>query len=158
MKLDVYKFDKVKRMHWFIYTKLSHIVLEGKLMCWNKVVCFITTNSPLKIDFLELHMEILMQKLFHSYKNYAVVKVSLYQKIISLKTCSWLQSCKITGQEGACFDYNRAFSKWCTCVPRWHSRAYPCEGFQTTKWNCCFRVFEMRFIYDALSIALSGVP
>ena len=47
------------------------IVLEGKLMCWNKVVCFIT-NSPLKVDFLELHMDILMQQLLHSYKKYAV--------------------------------------------------------------------------------------
>ena len=38
-----------------------------------------TTNSPLQIYFLELHMETLMQQLLHSNKKYALVKVSLYQ-------------------------------------------------------------------------------
>ena len=52
---------------------------------------FMTTNSTLKIYFLELHMEILMQQLLHTQtKNYVVGQVSLYLKFISLKTGSWL--------------------------------------------------------------------
>ena len=84
------------------------IVLEGKVMCCNKVACFMKTNSLLQIYFLELHMEILMQQLLHSNKNMLLVKVSLL-KIISLKAGSWLQSCKMTGHEGACFDYTFLF-------------------------------------------------
>ena len=49
---------------------------------------FMTTNSPLKIYFLELHMEILMQQLLHNNKNMLLVKVSLYLKFISLQTGS----------------------------------------------------------------------
>ena len=64
-----------------------------------------TTISPLQIYFLELHVEILMQQLLHNNRNMLLVKVSFYQNIISLKTGSWLQSCKMTGNEGACFDY-----------------------------------------------------
>ena len=45
------------------------IDLEGKLMCCNKVACFMTTNSPLQIYFLELHVEILMQQLLCSNKQ-----------------------------------------------------------------------------------------
>ena len=64
-------------------------------------------NSQLQFYFLELHMEILMQQLLHSnHKNMLLVKVSFYQKIISSKTGSWLQSCKMTGHGGAYFDYN----------------------------------------------------
>ena len=39
-----------------------------------------------------------------------LVKVSFYQKNISLKTGSWLQSCKMTGHEGASFDYTFTWS------------------------------------------------
>ena len=40
-------------------------------------------------------------------KNMLLVKVSLYQNIISSKAGSWLQSCKITGHGGTCFDYTK---------------------------------------------------
>ena len=52
-------------------------------------------------------MEILIQQLLHrNQRIMLLVKVSLYQKVISSKTGSWLQSCKMTGHEGTCFDYN----------------------------------------------------
>ena len=35
-------------------------------MCCNEVACFMTTNSPLQIYFLELHIEILMEQLLHN--------------------------------------------------------------------------------------------
>ena len=45
------------------------INLEGKLMCCNKVSFLMTTDSPLQIYFLELHMEILMQQLLWNNKK-----------------------------------------------------------------------------------------
>ena len=49
-----------------------------------------------------------MQQLLHSNKKYAVGQSFFSPKIISLKIASWLQSCKMTGHEGAYFDYNEA--------------------------------------------------
>ena len=49
-------------------------------------------------------MEILMQQLLHNGKIYAVCQ-SFFIAKNSLRTGSWLQSFKMTGHEGACFDY-----------------------------------------------------
>ena len=84
-----------------------YIDLEGKLMCCKKVVCFYDNKFSTLILFSGIiHGNIDITIITQEPKIMLLVKVSLYQKVISSKTGSWLQSCKMTGHEGTCFDYN----------------------------------------------------
>ena len=67
---------------------------------------FKTENSPLQIYFLELHMEILMQQLLNNNQKYVVGQSFFMSKNYFIKKKGlWLQSCKMTGYEGAWTDY-----------------------------------------------------
>ena len=87
------------------------IDLEGKLMCCNKVAysydnCnFSTSNLFSGITHGNIDATIITQQ-----QNNAVGQTFFLPKIISLKTGSWPQSCKMTGHEKACFDYTSELS------------------------------------------------
>ena len=90
---------------------IIYIDLKGKVMCCKKVVCFLCQQIlHLKFIFWNYNRSIDANIITYN-KNMLLVKVSLYLKFISLKRGSWLQSCKMTGHEGACFIYKRDCSK-----------------------------------------------
>ena len=81
------------------------IVLEGKVMCCNKVGCFYdnkfsTSNLFSGITYGNIDVTIITQQP----KKYAVGQSFFIPKMSSLKAGTWLQFCKMTGHEGACFD------------------------------------------------------
>ena len=81
------------------------IVLEGKLMCWNRVAYFMATNSLVQIYFLELHMEILMQQLLHSSKKICSWWKFLYTKKYFIKNRFLDTILRNDRPWRACFDY-----------------------------------------------------
>lgn len=71
-----------------MFTNMTYIYLTGVVICKGTKLLF------------------LWQQILHFNNNkYAVGQVipKLYQKCISIKTGSWLQSCKMTGRKWACF-------------------------------------------------------
>ena len=107
--------------HWNLWCNTNNLHrFGGKTHVLQQSCLFMTINSPLKIDFLELHMEILMQQLLHRNKKICCWSKFLYiKRIISLQTGSWLKSCKMTGHEGACFGYF-----WCTRQYIWTQKEH----------------------------------